>query len=50
MFLNRDVRKRDHLYINDEKLGHSYTFSLFLRKGGGGLNAEKGGRAMLQYR
>ena len=25
-FSNRDARKRDHLYINDEKLGPSYTF------------------------
>ena len=26
-FSNSDVRKRDHSYINDEKLGQSYTFS-----------------------
>ena len=30
----RDVRKRDHTYINDETLGLSFIF--FLRKGGGG--------------
>ena len=27
VFSNRDVRKWDHLYINDEKLGQSYTIS-----------------------
>ena len=32
VFSNRDVRKCDHSYNNDEKLGHSYTF--FLKKWG----------------
>ena len=26
IFINRDVRKLDHSYNNDEKLGQSYTF------------------------
>ena len=27
LFSNRDVRKWDHSYNNDEKVGQSYTFS-----------------------
>ena len=27
IFLNRDIRKEDNSYNNDEKLGQSYTFS-----------------------
>ena len=43
VFSNRDVRKRDHSCINDEKLGQSYTFPL--KKGAYRISgsAEKGG-------